>query len=128
MFDLPPEVQRLIYAYDATYRRIFNLCLLQMMLLFHETHGSVCKVLRSIYIQKLKWDMVNDVPVILSCNFKSFSKCRGTNIKTLCTVANARNALTQKDLKQNKNQNRNQKRNRKRRLANANGTNVATHI
>ena len=46
MLPLPIDVLRLICSYDPTYRHVFNLCLLQLEVLFRE-HRFARRVLRA---------------------------------------------------------------------------------
>ena len=65
MLPLPLDVLRLIYSYDPTYRHVFNLCLLQLEVLFRE-HRFARRVLRRVRVERVLWAWAGDVPVVLS--------------------------------------------------------------
>jgi hypothetical protein len=65
MLPLPFDVLRLIYALDPTYRHVFNLCLLQLELLFRE-HRFLRRVLKRVRVGRVLWAWASDVPVVLS--------------------------------------------------------------
>ena len=65
MLPLPLDVLRLIYAFDPTYRHLFNLCLLQLELLFRE-HRFPRRVLKRVRVDRVLWAWAGDVPVVLS--------------------------------------------------------------
>ena len=65
MLPLPLDVLRLIYAFDPTYRHLFNLCLLQLEMLFRE-HRFPRRVLKRVRVDRVLWAWAGDVPVVLS--------------------------------------------------------------
>ena len=65
MLPLPLDVLRLIYSYDPTYRHVFNLCLLQLEVLFRE-HRFARRVLKRVRAERVLWAWAGDVPVVLS--------------------------------------------------------------
>lgn len=67
---LPAELWRLVYEFDATYRRAYNLCLLQLVLVFDECAGCVGCVLHRCWCERLTWAMVAEAPVVLSWNVR----------------------------------------------------------
>jgi hypothetical protein len=67
MLPLPLDVLRLIYAFDSTYRHLFNLCLLQLeMRLFREHRFPRRGVLKRVRVDRVVWAWAGDVPVVLS--------------------------------------------------------------
>ena len=55
-FPLPLHLVRMIYQYDATYRHAFNVCLLELMLLFHR-YERVRRVFRRLRRDRLVFQL-----------------------------------------------------------------------
>ena len=53
---LPLNLVRLIYEFDATYRHAFNVCLLEMMLLFHR-YECVWRVFRRLRHDRIVFEL-----------------------------------------------------------------------
>ena len=81
MLPLPLDVLRLIYSYDPTYRHVFNLCLLQLEVLFRE-HRFARRVLRRVRVERVLWAWAGDVPVVLS--WTGPDKSVGTGHSDMC--------------------------------------------
>jgi hypothetical protein len=65
MLPLPLDVLRLVYAFDPTYRHVYNLCLLELEVLFGE-HRFPRRVLRRMRVERVLWAWAGDVPLVLS--------------------------------------------------------------
>jgi hypothetical protein len=70
ILSLPLDVLRLVYALDPTYRHVYNLCLLELEVLFGE-HRFPRRVLSKAEgcvwsVERVLWAMAGDVPVVLS--------------------------------------------------------------
>lgn len=55
-FPLPVHLVRMIYQYDTTYRHAFNVCLLELMLLFHR-YEQVRRVFRRLRRDRLVFQL-----------------------------------------------------------------------
>jgi hypothetical protein len=68
MLPLPLDVLRLIYAFDSTYRHLFNLCLLQLEMRLFREHRLLPRrgVLKRVRVDRVVWAWAGDVPVVLS--------------------------------------------------------------
>jgi hypothetical protein len=65
MLPLPLDMLRLVYAFDPTYRHAYNLCLLELEVLFGE-HRFPRRVPRRMRVKRVLWAWAGDVPVVLS--------------------------------------------------------------
>lgn len=66
LYDLPQNILSLIYEYDYTYSRVFNLCLLELELYFHH-HKILRNVILSFKKEKLlfKYYIDDNIRVLL---------------------------------------------------------------
>lgn len=66
LYDLPQNVLSLIYQYDYTYKRVFNLCLLELELYFQH-HRVLRNVILSFKHDKLlfKYYVNDNIRVLL---------------------------------------------------------------
>lgn len=66
LYDLPQNILSLIYQYDYTYRRVFNLCLLELELYFQH-HKVLRNVILSFKQDKLlfKYYVNDNIRVLL---------------------------------------------------------------
>jgi hypothetical protein len=83
MLSFPRDVLRLIYSHDPTYRHVFNLCLLQLEVLFREHRfARRLRVLGRVRVERVLWTWAGDVPVVLS--WTGPDKSVGTGHSDMC--------------------------------------------
>jgi hypothetical protein len=59
------QLATVVCPLHPTYRHVFNLCLLQLEVLFRE-HRFARRVLKRVRVERVLWAWAGDVPVVLS--------------------------------------------------------------